>query len=159
MQLPGCCGLQAEHAGNGHASVPAGCSARPTQPCPPLCGTAASEMAERAADMQAEPVLLVLQIITELPPDHPVSTNGSPLKDTLGHTPLQVGGGRRVAAGSCMLGMPAPLLARGQLRSSSSVGVPLLASHRAAPLHRVQVAVGFVVGVLVGYLVGLAYSL
>ena len=28
-------------------------------------------------------------IITELPPDHPVSANGSPLKDTLGHTPLQ----------------------------------------------------------------------
>lgn len=29
-------------------------------------------------------------IITELPPDHPVSANGSTLKDTLGHTPLQV---------------------------------------------------------------------
>ena len=31
-----------------------------------------------------------LQIITELPPDHPVSANSATLKDTLGHTPLQV---------------------------------------------------------------------
>lgn len=29
-------------------------------------------------------------IITELPPDHPVSDT-RPLRDTLGHTPLQVG--------------------------------------------------------------------
>ncbi len=36
-------------------------------------------------------------IITELPPDHPVSANGSPLKDTLGHTPLQVRGAMMLA--------------------------------------------------------------
>lgn len=30
------------------------------------------------------------QIITELPPDHPVSNSAGTLKDTLGHTPLQV---------------------------------------------------------------------
>ncbi len=30
-------------------------------------------------------------IITELPPDHPVSNSAGVLKDTLGHTPLQVG--------------------------------------------------------------------
>ncbi|KAI3435567.1 hypothetical protein D9Q98_001632 [Chlorella vulgaris] len=29
-------------------------------------------------------------IITELPPDHPVSNSATVLKDTLGHTPLQV---------------------------------------------------------------------
>jgi acid phosphatase family membrane protein YuiD len=29
-------------------------------------------------------------IITELPPDHPVSNSAGTLKDTLGHTPLQV---------------------------------------------------------------------
>lgn len=29
-------------------------------------------------------------IITELPPDHPVSMGAGQLKDTLGHTPLQV---------------------------------------------------------------------
>jgi acid phosphatase family membrane protein YuiD len=29
-------------------------------------------------------------IITELPPDHPVSNSAGMLKDTLGHTPLQV---------------------------------------------------------------------
>ena len=29
-------------------------------------------------------------IITELPPDHPVSSSTAQLKDTLGHTPLQV---------------------------------------------------------------------
>ena len=29
-------------------------------------------------------------IITELPPDHPVSSNTVALKDTLGHTPVQV---------------------------------------------------------------------
>jgi acid phosphatase family membrane protein YuiD len=29
-------------------------------------------------------------IITELPPDHPVSSSTGQLKDTLGHTPLQV---------------------------------------------------------------------
>jgi uncharacterized protein len=29
-------------------------------------------------------------IITELPPDHPVSSTAGQLKDTLGHTPLQV---------------------------------------------------------------------
>lgn len=29
-------------------------------------------------------------IITELPPDHPVSSNTAQLKDSLGHTPLQV---------------------------------------------------------------------
>lgn len=46
-------------------------------------------------------------IITELPPDHPVSANGSPLKDSLGHTPLQVGrlcllpGPVQPAAGTC----------------------------------------------------------
>ena len=54
-------------------------------------------------------------IITELPPDHPVSSNGGPLKDTLGHTPLQVGragrgagrsgrGSRMAGAGSCAAG-------------------------------------------------------
>lgn len=32
-------------------------------------------------------------IITELPPDHPVSNSAGTLKDTLGHTPLQVCGG------------------------------------------------------------------
>lgn len=30
------------------------------------------------------------QIISELPPDHPVASNVEMLKDTLGHTPLQV---------------------------------------------------------------------
>lgn len=29
-------------------------------------------------------------IITELPPDHPVSSQGGQLKEVLGHTPLQV---------------------------------------------------------------------
>jgi acid phosphatase family membrane protein YuiD len=29
-------------------------------------------------------------IITELPPDHPVSSSTGQLKDSLGHTPLQV---------------------------------------------------------------------
>ena len=40
-------------------------------------------------------------IICELPPDHPVSDT-RPLRDTLGHTPLQARLAARVAAGACL---------------------------------------------------------
>lgn len=35
-------------------------------------------------------------IITELPPDHPVSSTTGQLKDSIGHTPLQVAVGATV---------------------------------------------------------------
>lgn len=58
-------------------------------------------------------------IITELPPDHPVSSSTGQLKDTLGHTPLQV---RLGGAG------PAVLLPRVRCSCAKAGTVPCRAS-------------------------------
>ena len=88
-----CAGCRSNALGTRHArAICPACLARPTRrPARPHAQVMYDASGVRLhAGKQAS---VLNMIITELPPDHPVSNSAGTLKDTLGHTPLQVGVG------------------------------------------------------------------
>ena len=103
-----CAGCRSNALGTRHArAICPACLARPTRrPARPHAQVMYDASGVRLhAGKQAS---VLNMIITELPPDHPVSNSAGTLKDTLGHTPLQVGvgGGWGVGGGvgGCVCG-------------------------------------------------------
>ena len=88
-------------------------------------------------------------IITELPPDHPVSDT-RPLRDTLGHTPLQASEAPFTMSPD-ILYPPCAFKFFGSVWSAAGAASALGCT--------LQVAAGAVLGLLVGYVVGVSWTL